>query len=125
MQQTLDKRLIRKPFGSGKPVGDNEVNGNQPDTDMSRRRACEQTTNGAIPLLIRDLGNVAEVDFLSGVAARASSSFFCFLVGITSPFRWTCFSCRDDPDHLIVITGKWASAVTQKRPMVVHLKTGQ
>src|SRR6185312_7746812 len=41
--------------------------------------------------------------FSSGIAARASSSFFCFLVGITSPFRWACFSCRDDPDHFIAI----------------------
>jgi hypothetical protein len=79
IQQTLDIRLIRKPFGSGKLVGDNQVNGTQPDTDMSRLKSCEQTTNGAIPLRIRDLGNVAEVDFFIRHCSEGVEFLFLFL----------------------------------------------
>ena len=73
MQQTLDVRLIRKAFGGGKFVCDNQVNRTQPDTDMSRLRSCEQTTNGASPLLIRDFRNGAEVDFFISYEFRSKT----------------------------------------------------
>jgi hypothetical protein len=79
MQQTLDVRLIRKPFRSGKFVCDNQVNGAQPNTDMSRLRSGEQTTDGASPLLIRDFGDIAEVDLFVRHRSEGFELFFLFL----------------------------------------------
>ena len=79
MQQTLDVRLIRKPFRSGKFVCDNQVDGTQPDADMSRLRSCEQTTNGTLPLLIRDFRDVAEVDFFIWHCGEGLEFFLLFL----------------------------------------------
>jgi hypothetical protein len=70
---------------------------------MSRLRSCKQTTNGASPLRIRDFRNVAEVDFFIRHCSQGFEFFFLFLSRHTSPFRWTCFSCRNNPDHFIAV----------------------
>ena len=79
MQQTLDVRLIRKPFGCGEFVCDCQINSAQADADMSRLRSCEQTANGTIPLLFRDFRNVAEVDFFIWHCSESFEFFFLLL----------------------------------------------
>ena len=79
MEQTLDVYLIRKPFGCGKFICDNQINCTQPDTDMPRLRPRQQSANGTRLLLVRDFGNVAEVDFFIGHCSESFEFFFLFL----------------------------------------------